>query len=799
MRGEINLTTLELALNLAEKVGAWVFPVAHNEVENTKKPLTPNGHLDATQDPGVIEDWWKKWPNAKVGVFTGKSGLNICDVDTKNGKDGWEDLAERWYEIPETFSYDTGTGGTHLVYAAPEGLELFGNSEYRDMPGVDRRAGSSWAMWVGECPEGRSVFKESPEWLNDEKPDRKQFNFEGDLQEWYDSLVPGEPNAIVRHALGKVNPDMSHSDMVAAQHHAIRLGAEGNTGVPELLDALAEAWQNRPAENHTTPESEWEFKFNEALESGLVKYGAAIDMLKNLPEYSIGLVPEGIPDSLVLNDTGKPGYSKLLAALVNATDDNDKIASILWNAPATKALARDWGLELTHRRIAEARVKPEPTRENPRLEEKREEVEKGDDGNLDLLTAEEKEYLSSRPSFVQHIQSMASDLGYDQMGYFEAAAWNMASLAFGMKGFVPVSATQRHGVNLWQIVPGGSGTGKSVVDGLQTDVLDYVMYSEAEVPYDLGADSSIQGLHMALLQRDGVPSLFAADEASGWFKRLKVNDWATGLEDTLADWYMGRVSGSNKISLKELRGKSARTSFNLFMFATPDRLMETLTRDQFMSGFLARVMWTFGNPRQDSDEMFDIFKESSEEVEDASVAPSAIQGVSADLVTARSWFQEPVVLKPTTEAKKRMSDAYRKMYRTLQDKRNWDVIEPALTRHMESMLKAAGVCAMYRGDSKIDLDDALHAVRALEGWVKNLVQVADLVSAGDFQRRADELEAFLRQVGGTTSGAKIYHRFKNWIVRDSKEIENVITYLVQSGIINKDDSNGGIRYSLNGE
>jgi hypothetical protein len=54
--------------------GVPVFPCE----PGAKRPLTRNGHWDATTDSGVIERWWKRWPSANVGVPTGKkSGVVV--------------------------------------------------------------------------------------------------------------------------------------------------------------------------------------------------------------------------------------------------------------------------------------------------------------------------------------------------------------------------------------------------------------------------------------------------------------------------------------------------------------------------------------------------------------------------------------------------------------------------------------------------------------------------------------------------------------------------------------------------
>lgn len=799
------MSNVETALLLAEKLNFEVFPLKQDG-----KPYTEHGFKEATSDPDKIKKMWHE--DALIGVYTGGSDILVLDLDMKvspDGEvlvDGFTSLDEAWLDVPETFAYDSRNGlGRHLVYRAPEGVNLPRSMGYRGMKGVDRCSGNGYVAWMGGVPEPGEIA-EAPEWLLDSREAREIQAYEGTLRQWFEGLTPGEPNALVRRAWDRADErfeslgnDFSHSDMVEIQFEAVRLGSEGNSGVPELLEHLEELFLSREG-SHSRPAELWDEEWKEALLSAVEKYGASIDLLKNLPEYSIGLVPKGVPDTLVTSPTDKAGFSKLLGALIKETEDDNRILSILWNCPATKDLARDWGLEFTFKRIQDARLKPEPVRENPRIEEKREAEVEGRETDLNLLTDEERELIASRPTFVDKVTDYARSEGYDQFGYFRSAGWNLISMTFGTKAYIPVSATQRHGVNIWQIVPGWSGTGKSVVEQFAAQALDVIMNQEGEeVAYDLGTDSSIQGLHLALLQRDGKASLFKADEASGWFKRIKVSEWTTGMEDTLADWYMGKVAPSNKISLKEFRGKRATTSFNLHMFATPDRLMETLTRDQFGTGFLARVMWTFGEPPKDDDSGFDLFSDSMDDVVDVVETPEIIRELAADLIGARAFIKEPIAVKPTPEVRARLVAANEAIKNYLKNGNNWDITQPALVRHAEVMLKIGALCALYREDDEIQMVDALHAIAQVETWVKNLERVAELISQGDFQRRCDELEAYLRQVGGSATGAKIFFRFKNWIVRDSKEIDNVLTYLVQSGIVNREEVNGGVRYSLNGQ
>src|SRR5215213_2383541 len=79
---------LKAALAYARR-GVLVFPCE----PGAKRPLTRNGHWDATKDPYAIGRWWKRWPSANVAVPTGKkSGVVVLDVDPATG--GPESLAK---------------------------------------------------------------------------------------------------------------------------------------------------------------------------------------------------------------------------------------------------------------------------------------------------------------------------------------------------------------------------------------------------------------------------------------------------------------------------------------------------------------------------------------------------------------------------------------------------------------------------------------------------------------------------------------------------------------------------------
>ncbi len=86
-----------------------------------KHPRLPNGVHGASSEPSQIAGWWHRWPNANVGIATGReSGVWVLDIDPRNGGDKtWEDLQGK---LPRIFALtaSTGGGGSHLFFRYPD-------------------------------------------------------------------------------------------------------------------------------------------------------------------------------------------------------------------------------------------------------------------------------------------------------------------------------------------------------------------------------------------------------------------------------------------------------------------------------------------------------------------------------------------------------------------------------------------------------------------------------------------------------------------------------------------------------
>ena len=117
-----------------------------------KHPRLSKWQLKATTDPETIKEWWERWPDANVGVVTGpESGLLVIDVDTEtradadgniqqtDGEDTLRVLEAKHGALPATVEVTTGSGGRHIYFAWPEGIEA--GDRIRFAPALDARAG----------------------------------------------------------------------------------------------------------------------------------------------------------------------------------------------------------------------------------------------------------------------------------------------------------------------------------------------------------------------------------------------------------------------------------------------------------------------------------------------------------------------------------------------------------------------------------------------------------------------------------------------------------------------------------
>jgi hypothetical protein len=132
-------------------VNLHVLPLAaKTKIPAISKENGGKGVWDATTSTGQIEAWGKKYPNANIGLFPGRSGLIGLDFDKKSG--GLETLEELRMMHPELDADDvwvvaTPSGGWHYYFSVPAGVDVttVGNPVGL-MPGFDIRNDSTYTV-----------------------------------------------------------------------------------------------------------------------------------------------------------------------------------------------------------------------------------------------------------------------------------------------------------------------------------------------------------------------------------------------------------------------------------------------------------------------------------------------------------------------------------------------------------------------------------------------------------------------------------------------------------------------------
>jgi putative DNA primase/helicase len=82
-----------------------------------KDGMAPNGVNSATDDLDTIRTWWRRYPQANVGIATGKrSKIWVLDVDGQAGATTLADLEHRHGALPLSVTAKTG-GGQHRVFS----------------------------------------------------------------------------------------------------------------------------------------------------------------------------------------------------------------------------------------------------------------------------------------------------------------------------------------------------------------------------------------------------------------------------------------------------------------------------------------------------------------------------------------------------------------------------------------------------------------------------------------------------------------------------------------------------------
>jgi hypothetical protein len=130
-----------------------------------KHPRISKGCKGATTDAAIIEQWWKTWPDANIGIATGTaSGLVVLDVDPdREGDKSLAELENLNGRLPNTLESKTGSGGWHCFFECTDGM--LKNSAGKVGDGLDVRGEGGYVV----APPSLHRSGDRYEWKNNNR------------------------------------------------------------------------------------------------------------------------------------------------------------------------------------------------------------------------------------------------------------------------------------------------------------------------------------------------------------------------------------------------------------------------------------------------------------------------------------------------------------------------------------------------------------------------------------------------------------------------------------------------------
>lgn len=261
-RDAAEMSAAAIRLCLAAR-GFYLFSLVPGE----KRPLENNPSGKATRDPEKLKDWptGSGW-----GVACGPSNLVVVDLDSHGGtppeewdilgaQDGKDVFRMLWKShddrpAPSTFTVATPSGGRHLYFRTPEGVEL-GNTAGRIGWQVDTRAGSGYVVGPGstlhngryEVVHNPGTLEVLPDWLTAmlEAPKRVQRGPQVALPSLSGNRVAALAKTVAEAPTGKRNGTLYWAacalaeDKILTQEHAAILMDAGLSAGLEQTEAMA--------------------------------------------------------------------------------------------------------------------------------------------------------------------------------------------------------------------------------------------------------------------------------------------------------------------------------------------------------------------------------------------------------------------------------------------------------------------------------------------------------------------------------------------------------------------------------
>lgn len=751
----------------------------------------------------------EQWGNAGIALRLG-AGVCVIDVDHYGNKTGATQLAEleaKYGALPATItntSRSKDSPSRQHFFLMPEVADLVSKAA----PDVDilQKTHRYAVVFPSVHPEGRTYewygydgepLDEIPsvgdlemlpqEWVDALRaPEREEHEgFNGDIDEWLESLVQGDPSSRVLSLIDAIpRTDFGHDEMRAISFRLARLGAEREPGIDRAVAALYREWLRG---KYNT--SEYRHDLDVTLQGAIQKAGALESEVPPLLS-SIEVFNEVHPSVFELarqkpdiEDEGSFAVARrdLIKACFEQNIDKQRILTVLWNSAVGRPMQHEPnGLTLLWREIEFVATQPvEHLATVTQIQEKRKE-------HADLfLTRTEKEYLAEQGEWwgSRYVRWTQDRQRRTNPPYNRANRWTILSLVFSPHAHLYPDGTQMD-LNLFQMILGDSSTGKTKSMDLMREPID--AYFAHDATPNIGGDLSKEALSRVLVQRDGQVSWLHRDDVDGLLREIQGNkgNWNEGLIQRWCEFYEGRVEPFYRQTDKENSGIQAHCYLVMHLVGVESSVTDAAEELLWSSGLFPRFTFMIGEPKD-------------REVKGRRLNLVRGEAVSGGDMMAKQWAAEFTAavrtlsiqgddIGFTESANDRFAEFDERLLHFLNEHPMGEKLEAASSRFGNIVMKAASLVALTEGEMEVNRRHLLIALEQAEEWWRNTVYMVQATAESRLQKEMQKLVNMLKStVGKELRQAEVYAAF-----RPAQRAEAIMNQLEKEERIVRDENAG---------
>ena len=396
--------------------------------------------------------------------------------------------------------------------------------------------------------------------------------------------------------------------------------------------------------------------------------------------------------------------------------------------------------------------------------------------SVDFLTEDEKYIVKSQRTFVNEYCDWAKSKTDGAPQYQVASAFTILSSVYSDLGFA-VPRYGKMGLNLWFMILGETTlTRKSTSRQLMLRVVrEYEKFCGYQI--DIGSDATPEGVTNILAERGNKTSLLHRDEVQGMFKDFINKTYMASAAERFTELYDGHVPVVIRSAKDKAQTKRTETNFIMYLMGITSKVADVLTTEYFRSGFLARFLYVVADSPERTKESEDIQQADEFEV---TVRDTVMENMVKRLFDAVTYWQKkgspsPRPMRMTDPALKRFNEFKWEMGNYAESHPEKESIEPSRQRLALSVWKIAVLLAMYDKNDEVETRHILTAIYYAQEWFENLVRMAKAISASEWQRDVDRLEALVVDRGGRIRYEEAYRKFNN---KKKREFDEMVEALI---------------------